>query len=391
MGEGRTKVMIAGGGVAALEGLMAVHELASEYVDLELVTPTPEFAYRPLAVAEPFGLGEARRFDVVRIAGDHGAAVHMAGIKSVDSAAKSVLTWDGRRLPFDMVLVAIGAQAVTAIPGSVTIQGLGFTGRFRTVLRELDGHRVRHVAFAVPGGASWPLPLYELALMTAAHVAERGLRKVRLSLVTPEEAPLELFGPAASQTVRNLLDERGIELHVSRYASSFEEGRLELVPGEPLSADRVVSLPRLVGPRLEGLPSDPEGFIPVDLHGLVRGEQDVYAAGDATDGAIKQGGIAAQQADAAAAAIAARAGAPVEPDPFRPVLRGLLLTGSTPRYMRAEMSGGRGDDWRVSDHALWWPPSKIAGKRLAPYLALRHGEPEEDPDGLRVDMDVPEH
>ena len=377
MGEARAKVLIAGGGVAALEGLMALRELAGDYVDLELVTPTPEFAYRPLAVAEPFGLGRAHRFDLVRIAADHGAVLHIAGVRSVDPDAKSVLTWDGRRLAFDVLLVAIGAQAISAIPGSVTIQGPGFTGRFRTVLRELGERRVRHVAFVVPASASWPLPLYELALMTAAHVAERGLGGVRLSLVTPEESPLELFGPEASRAVRDLLDERGIELQSSH-------------GGEPPSADRVVSLPRLSGPRLEGLPSNREGFIPVDVHGHVSGEEDIYAAGDATDSAIKQGGIAAQQADAAAAAIAARLGAPVEPEPFRPVLRGLLLTGSTPRFMRTELSGGQGEDWRVSDHALWWPPSKIAGKRLAPYLALRHTEPEGDPEGIRVDMDVDE-
>src|SRR5215208_7231587 len=390
MNAGRTRVMIAGGGVAALEALMALHEFAAGYLDVELLTPTPEFAYRPLAVAEPFGLGEARRFDVVAIARDPGAAVHIAGMSGVDTARKSVHTWDGRELPFDVLLVAIGASADTAVPGSVMIQGPGYTGRFRNVLRELDSHEVRHVAFAVPAGASWPLPLYELALMTAAHVAERGLRKVRLSLVTPESAPLELFGPVASQTVSDLLVERGIELHPARCPSRFEDGRLALVPGDALSAERVVSLPRLVGPQLAGLPSDPEGFIPVDLNGLVRGEQDVYAAGDATNAAIKQGGVAAQQADAAAAAIAARAGAPVDPEPFRPVLRGLLLTGATPRYMRAEVSGGRGDQWRVSDHALWWPPSKIAGKRLAPYLALRHAELGEDPAGFPVDIEVPE-
>jgi sulfide:quinone oxidoreductase len=122
---------------------------------------------------------------------------------------------------------------------------------------------------------------------------------------------------------------------------------------------------------------------------MVHGEQDVYAAGDATNSPIKQGGVATQQADAAAEAIAARAGADVEPQPFRPVLRGLLLTGATPRYMRAELSGGRGADSRVSDHALWWPPSKIAGKRLAPYLALRHDELETEADGLHVEVEVP--
>jgi sulfide:quinone oxidoreductase len=388
MNEPPMKVMIAGGGVAALEGLMALHELAADRISLELVTPTPEFSYRPLAVAEPFGLGDARRFDVVRIASDHRAAVHIAGIKSVDTARHRVMTWDGRELAYDLLLVAVGARAATSIPGSVTIQGPGYTGRFRTVLRDLDERRVRHVAFAVPPGASWPLPLYELALMTARHVVERGLRKVRLSLVTPEQAPLELFGGAASETVSGLLEEAGIELHASRYAARFEDGELSLVPDEKLAADRVVSLPSLVGPALSGLPADPDGFIPVDLHGLVHGEQDVYAAGDATTSPIKQGGVATQQADAAAEAIAARVGADVDPQPFRPVLRGLLLTGSTPRYMRAEVSGGRGEDWRVSDHALWWPPSKIAGKRLAPYLALRHDELEPDVDGVPVDIEL---
>ncbi|HEX6581969.1 MAG TPA: FAD/NAD(P)-binding oxidoreductase [Thermoleophilaceae bacterium] len=389
MKESPIKVMIVGGGVAALEGMMALHELVGERISLELVTPTPEFAYRPLAVAEPFGLGEVRRYDVVRMAADHRAAVHIAGVKSVDTARRRVVTWDGRELPFDILLVAVGARPTTSIPGSVTLQGPGYTGRFRTVLRELDERQVRHVAFAVPPGASWPLPLYELALMTATHVAERGLRKVRISLVTAEQAPLELFGPAASKTVHELLEERGIDLHVSRYPTRFEDGQLSLVPDETLAADRVVSLPSLAGPGLAGLPADANGFIPVDLHGLVQGEQDVYAAGDATNSPIKQGGVATQQADAAAEAIAARAGADVDPQPFRPVLRGLLLTGATPRYMRAEVTGGRGEEWRVSDHALWWPPSKIAGKRLAPYLALRHDELKAEPDGLRVDVDVP--
>ena len=112
------------------------------------------------------------------------------------------------------------------------------------------------------------------------------------------------------------------------------------MPGPSVAADRVVSLPRLRGPFLPGLPHDPEGFIPTDLHGLVDGETDVYAAGDATTCPIKQGGVATQQADAVAEAIAARLGAPVEPRPFRPVLRGLLLTGGEPRFMRAEVSGG---------------------------------------------------
>ena len=382
-----TKVTIVGGGVAALEGLIALRNIAQERVALELVTPTPEWAYQPLAVAEPFGLGEATRYDLVRIARDHGAAMHLAGIQAVRTDARQLVTWDGRTLEYELLLLAIGARTRTGIPGSVTIKGPGYTGRFRTLLRELEARRIRRVAFAVPAGTSWPLPLYELALMTAAHVADRRLRHVELTIVTPEEEPLELFGAAASDAIRGLLDQRGIGLHAARYPAAMQGGELHLVPEGGVGADRVVSLPQIVGPALPGLRRDQQGFIPTDLHGLVRGEQDVYAAGDATTCPVKQGGIATQQADAAAEAIAARLGVDIEPRPFRPVLRGMLLTGATPRYLRADVSGAAGDSSTVSDQALWWPPSKIAGRWLAPYLALAHDELEA-PSGVPVDRDV---
>jgi sulfide:quinone oxidoreductase len=382
-----TKVTIVGGGVAALEALIALRHLAEERVALELITPKPTWAYRPLAVAEPFGLGHVKTYDLVRIARDHGAALHLAGVQSVDTASNSLTTWDGRTLPYELLLLAIGAQPTVSIPGSVTVKGPGYTSRFRTTLRDLAERRIRRVAFAVPAGASWPLPLYELALMTAADVAQRGLRKVELSLVTPEENPLELFGSAASAAVRELLEERGIAFLGGRHPSEFSDGELLVVPGDGVAAERVVSLPRLRGPFLPGLSHDPEGFIPTDLHGLVHGTADVYAAGDATTSPIKQGGVATQQADAAAEAIAARVGAPVEPKPFKPVMRGLLLTGGVPRFLRAEVSGAPNRPAVAATHALWWPPSKIAGRWLAPYLAQRHDELEQ-PQGAGIPVDA---
>ncbi|HEX2103833.1 MAG TPA: hypothetical protein VHF51_09290 [Solirubrobacteraceae bacterium] len=105
-----------------------------------------------------------------------------------------------------------------------------------------------------------------------------------------------------------------------------------------------------------------------DAHGQVAGTDTVRAAGDATTFPVEQGGVAAQQADAAAEAIAARAGAEVEPRPFRPVLRGVLLTGRGQRWMRGPRDT---DEGAAARHALFWPPTKIAGRYLAPYLAAR--------------------
>ncbi len=385
--RGTTRVTIVGGGVAALEAMIALRRLAEERVAIELVAPTPEWSYRPLAVAEPFGLGEATIYDLVPIARDHGAAIQLSGIESVRPEAHELRTWDGRTLDYELLLIAIGAELTTALPRSVTVNGRGYTGRFRALLGALEDGRIRHVAFAVPTGASWPLPLYELALMTAARVAELGLRSVELSVVTPEEQPLALFGAAASEAVRALLVDRGMKLHTGCRPAVVYEGHLAIEPGGSVPADRVVSLPQLRGPFLPGLPHDHEGFIPADPHGLVEGEPDVYAAGDATTFPIKQGGLATQQADAAAEAIAARAGADVDPMPFRPVLRGLLLTGSAPRYLRADLSGEASDPSNASEHALWWPPSKVAGRWLAPYLALNDQELKA-PEGVAIEADL---
>jgi len=227
---------------------------------------------------------------------------------------------------------------------------------------------------------AWPLPLYELALLTGTYLTNAGTRGVELAVVTPEEAPLSLFGAAASDAVRELLEIRGIELHVRTTPVSFEAGILRLAPERRLDTDCVVALPRLAGRAMVGVPQDAVGFVPTDEHARVRGLENVYAAGDLTQFPIKQGGIAAQQADAAAEAISAGAGAPIEPAPFRPVLRGLLLTGIFPRYLRSEVGKGVST---VDVEPLWWPPAKIVGRHLAPFLARRLGLSERPPPAAR--------
>jgi sulfide:quinone oxidoreductase len=259
------------------------------------------------------------------------------------------------------------------------------------LLGEIAREEVERVVFAVPTGIVWPLPLYELALLTASELEARGVA-VSLAIATSEPAPLALLGTAATAAVGAALSERGIDVVTSVYPSEFENGLLTCVRAAPLEADRVVALPRLTGPELGGVPQDRSGFVPTDEHGRVHGLTDVYAAGDLTSFPIKQGGLAAQQADAAAETIAAAAGAPVVPTPFRPVLRALLLTGRTPAFLRVELSGGRGETSTADAEPLWWPPGKIVGRYLAPFLAelgLLEVPPERGgEDVLRIELDA---
>jgi hypothetical protein len=74
MVEVATRVLIAGGGVAALEAALALRELGEGRVSVEIIAPEPEFWYRPLAVAEPFGLGAVRHFDLAELASGAGAS-----------------------------------------------------------------------------------------------------------------------------------------------------------------------------------------------------------------------------------------------------------------------------------------------------------------------------
>jgi sulfide:quinone oxidoreductase len=360
-----TKVLIAGAGVAGLEAALALHALGEDRVVVELVSPETEFVYRPLAVAEPFRMGEARRFPLRLLAEAAGAELTRASVRSVDDAHHMVVTSDGGALRYDALLLALGARPVPSIPGALTFKGPGDERAYGDLLHDARSGAVRRLAFALPTGASWPLPLYELALLTAVHLADAGVA-VELTLVTPEERPLQLFGDTASEAVAELLERHRITIYTDTTAVSVEEGALRILPDNRIEADRVVALPRIEGPRLEGVPHDAKGFVPTDAHGVVRDLLDVYAAGDLTDFPLKQGGIATQQADAAAESIAAAAGAPIEPRAFTPVLRGLLLTGLTPRYLRTEPGSVRSE---ADTEALWWPPAKIVGRYLAPFLA----------------------
>jgi sulfide:quinone oxidoreductase len=190
-----------------------------------------------------------------------------------------------------------------------------------------------------------------------------------ISIVTPESAPLGLFGAGISDELSRLLRDAGITFHGSSFAE-MDDGELKLQPsGLRLRPGRVVALPLLDGPQIAGVPADPHGFIPVGEQGEVPALEGVYAAGDATSYPIKHGGLAAQQADVVAAAIAARAGIAIEPEPLRPVLRGALPTGGEPRFVEAELAADGSFSSTVSDACPWDPPEKIVARHLGPYLA----------------------
>ena len=350
------RVLVAGAGVAAVECVLALRELAGPAVEVELLAPAGELVYRPASVTTPFGAEAAPRIDLSGLGVRH----RHDALAEVSPATHEVLTRDGERVAYDQLVVATGAHSRDAVANAVTFRGPLSAGAMESVLARATADAELRVVFAAPAGATWPLPVYELALLSAAALRERGVADPDLTVVTAEERPLAALGAEASEAVLVVLDGAGVDV-VTGVAAAATEGALRLRDGRVVGADVVVALPVVVGPRIPGLPHDAEGFLATDEHGRVRGCEDVFAAGDATAFPIKHGSLAAAQADAIAETIAGVA----DPAPFHPVLQGMLLTGADPLYIRAEL----GVAATVTTEPLWSPPAKIVGRYLTPFLA----------------------
>ena len=349
------RIVIAGGGFAAAELLLALRALGEERVELELISSSRLLPLKPAATADPTG-GAVQTFDLSELAAGAGAAFRLDAVEAVASSAPRARLASGGAAAYDALVLAVGARARAAVPGAVTFRDQRDAPRLSALL----GARPRRIVFAVPAGVTWPLPAYELALRAA-----REEWRPQVTVVTPERSPLEVFGRAVSAQVGERLVDAGVR---------FEGGT---PPHGPIDADAVVAVPRLVGRRISGIPGDWNGFVPTDHRGRVEGVPDVFAAGDMTSFPVKQGGIAAQQADRIAALLAFRAGADVPDEPVRPVLRTRLFAGPEPMYLHAELDeDGRPVAGVVSEGtAPWWRGAKVFGRHLTPWMAAQERLP----------------
>ena len=370
-------VLVAGGGFAGVEAMLALRALAGERVSVTLVSPSTSLAYKPAATTESFYETPPLAYDLQSIAVDVGASFRLDRVEAVAADAHRARLASFAYLDYDALVLAAGARATKAVPGALTFSSQQEVRHVRRLMSELRSGTLSRIIFAVPSGCSWPLPLYELALLTATRLRALDVSG-EVTLVTPEVAPLDVFGAQASSLVADLLAERGVRfIGESDPKRVDRSGALELVSGATLDADRVVAAPRLRGPRITGLPTDHQGFITTDALGGVLGLPHVYAAGDMTSFPIKQGGLAAQQADVIAQRLAIDQGVTVMQPRADRVLRARLVGGESPVYLRTELdelgrvitaSTVHGHFNEAESDA---PVEKVFGRYLSPYLRTR--------------------
>ncbi len=373
----KLKVLVAGGGIAALETLLALRELAGERVAVTVLAPNEDVLYRPMTVREPFALAAAGRYELAPIVRALGAELVVDRLDSVDRDARSVPTEGGLDLPYEALALTVGAQPRARYPHAVTIDDRHMDESMHGLVQDIEGGYLDSLAVLIPERIGWQLPAYEIALMMAGRAFDMQAQ-LAITIVTAEPTPLALFGDAVSARVAEALDRAGVEVLTSATAETPHSGEVVVEPGaRRLEPRRTIALPELYGPAVRGLPVAEHGFLPVDEHGRVRDAGPVFAAGDAADNPVKHGGLSTQQADVIAESIAALAGVAIEPRPFHPVLHAMLLTDGRPLYLTARLEAGRAVSSEVSDTPTWSPPTKIAARFLGPYLERldREGAP----------------
>jgi sulfide:quinone oxidoreductase len=362
-------VLIAGGGVAALEAAFALRALAGDLVDLEILVPETRFFYSPQAVFEPFGGTRVQQFELSDLAEALGAQLTLGALASVASTSHRARTTHAMSIPYDVLVIACGASPRPVLRDALTFRGPADTDRVAAIVRDAHRGDVEQITLAIPTRRTWPLPLYELAF------GLRRITEVPVSVATVEPAVAPALGPAGGAYLSSLLADAGIDVRTDVGFDGWLPNGITVAAAE-LWADRIY-----------GIPADDDGFIPTNRFGAVQGVRDVYAAGDITAYDVKHGSLAAMQADAVAESIAARAGAPVEPAPCKPILRACIACANESVYVRRDLDD-RLDSGVVSQTPLWSPPAKIFARHLSPALAQVR-PPSRLPITARVDYDRP--
>lgn len=368
------RVLVYGSGVPALEAVLVLADHADDLYEVELISPSRDFAVRAPA-PDPFGSRHGLRLDLGQLAAELGIGFRSDAVTSVDPGGHEARTRLGERLPYRALIIASGTRLREAVPGAITAWGAADRTVFSRLVPELLSGEVRSVAFCAHAADPWTLPLYELALLTATRLHAAEIEDVELSVVTWESSPVQVLGHAAGEAVAAVLEEAGIEMIADREPIGFEPGLLRTA-GDPIAVERAVALPRHDGSYIANVPLDAAGFIPTDGYGRVEDTEGLYAAGEVTATAIRHAAIAAEQARASAEAVAADAGAPIEPRAAGSVLSGTLLACPLTRE-----SGAR--------RGLWWPPEALSGPRLRDHLRDSVGfELPELDGGIAVELDL---
>ena len=391
-GPQKARIVVLGGGFAGLESAFLLRSKLGDRAAITLVSDRHDFLFKPNTIYIPFGRDPASLLIPLRKPAQR-RDIHLvhATAQSVSPDARQVHL-GGRHLEYDFLVVATGsAMRPEEISGlgehAETIwtpeQMLSLGRRLEQAVARARRAEEQTILFAVPPGNKCAGPLYELVLMTETWLRRKHVRdRFRLVFATYEETFIQAFGPKLHDVVTAEFATRGIDGRVGVRLEGAAPGEAFLDGGEAIEHDLLVAFPPYVAAANfdPELPTDDRGFLLTEpASRRVRGQERVYAPGDAGDFPVKQAFLAFLQADAVAEDIAAQVLGREPGGAFDPVSMcvmeeldtatfaqvPLVVTGdpARPVAVRADANGS----YRVGVSPAW----RLGKKLLGLYLPFR--------------------
>jgi NADH dehydrogenase len=368
-----SRVVIVGAGFG---GLSAARSLAGAPFDVVLIDRYNYHLFQPLlyqvatAALSPADIASPIRTVFHR---HHNVSVVLANVSAIDAGRNEVIA-EGRRIPFDFLVVASGAQQAyfghpdwaRDAPGLKTIDDATYLRRrillaFEKAENEPDpDERRRLLNFVVVGGGATGVELAGAIAELAKYALASDFRTINprsAQIVLVEAGPrvLSQFDPSLSRYAQRALEQLGVEVRVGAAVTVCDEA------GISLGGERIESRTVMWAAGVEASPAgqwlgaqtDRAGRIKVEPDLSLPGLPHIFVIGDTAfrlDGKGRPlpgvAPVAKQQGAYVAHAIAARTAGRSVP-PFRYRDYGMLATIGRRRAV-AEIGG-----FKISGFAAW--------------------------------------
>lgn len=289
-------VILGAGTAGTMMASRLVRALDARAWEITVVDRDDDHLYQPGLLLVPFG--QYRADDLVRPRTrlmPSGVKLDLGGAQRVDPVRRELVTGDGRILPYDLLILATGAELDFAGTEGLTGPGWrdsifdfytleGARALAGALSRFKEGRLVLNVA-EMP--IKCPVAPLEFVFLADAYFTERGLRdRVELVYATPLEGAFTK--PRASQALGGMMEARNIRVEPEFSVASVDGEARELTSfdGRSVPYDLLVTIPLHRGSEAvaaSGL-GDAQGFVPTHKHTLqTLAHPEIFALGDCTN------------------------------------------------------------------------------------------------------------
>ncbi|MFP3130949.1 MAG: FAD/NAD(P)-binding oxidoreductase [Nitrososphaeria archaeon] len=299
------KIVVVGGGtggtIVANNLAHRLHrEIVNGKVEITVVDPSAYHVYQPAWLLIPFRImhqNEAIRPERSLLA--ETVKFRQEKAKRIDLNNRVVET-DSAKLQYDFLVISTGARPdYSQVPGldkaGYDFYTLDNSLKLREALGRFSGGKLVTVIAGIPFKCP-PAPI-EFVFLADSYFSRLGVRdKIELSYVYPLPRPFTI--QSVAEEVGKLMEQKKINMNLLFNVESIDTEKKEIrsLEGETVKYDLAVIVPPHTGAdvvRNSGI-ADTGGWIPTDKYTLnVKGYDDAYAIGDATDLPVSKAGSAA--------------------------------------------------------------------------------------------------